>query len=213
MLAHSGLICPLLSPSKIYLIPVEILSEIFLLMVESGKIDLFKQTDQENLMLVCQHWESIMLSTPGICSEVRIHELTEKEDVQAAMRGRRWLLDLSININTARIWTQSSHDDFHECFMAAAQEASQWRTLELILLPPPGVCEPVQILQPLGVRAGSLSWKGGGLAWAWHIYSPCCPAGPRTDWKKKRADWLKSDSRDKKELSKLSGLEMTRYSS
>jgi hypothetical protein len=33
------------------------------------------------------------------------------------------------------------------------------------------------------------------------------------DWKKKRADWLKSESQNKKKLSRLSRLEMIRYSS
>jgi hypothetical protein len=150
MPARSRLIRPLLSPSKIHFIPVEILSEIFLLVVESRTEDPpVGATDQENLMLVCRRWETIMLSTPGIRSEVWICESTEKEDVQAAMQGRRWLLDLSISITTDSIWGKFNPDDFHACFMAAAQEASRWRTLEFVSLPPPDVCEPVQILQPL----------------------------------------------------------------
>jgi hypothetical protein len=153
MPAPSLLIRPLQPSSKVHVIPVEILSEIFLLVVESRIEDPSVAegglTDQENLMLVCRCWETIMLSTPGIRSEVWIYKSTEEKDVQVAMRGRRWVLDLSIHITTDSIWGKFNPDDFHACFMAAAQEASQWQTLEFMSLPLPGVCKPIQILQPL----------------------------------------------------------------
>jgi hypothetical protein len=54
-------------------IPVEICSEIFLSTVQ---VDPHSQT---NLMLVYRHWRDIMLSTPGIHSQLRIYGWTEIE--------------------------------------------------------------------------------------------------------------------------------------
>jgi hypothetical protein len=141
MQAYSDVDRPLQPPSKVHLIPVEILSEIFLLAVEPG------DEDQTNVMLVCWHWCATMLSIPGMHFVVRIRNSTREEDVQAAMRGRRWLLGLSIDIATER--PEFNADDFHGSFLAAAQGASRWRALEFFSLPPPGVCKPLQILQPL----------------------------------------------------------------
>jgi hypothetical protein len=143
MSAPSRMIRPLQPPSKVHFIPVEILSEIFLLAVQ-GQV-----RDQWKLMLVCWRWYDTMLSTPGMHSEVRIHNSTQKEDVQAAMRGRRWLLNIVIKISTESIRPEFNADVFHACFMAAAQEASRWRIIHLYSLPPPDVCHSVQILQPL----------------------------------------------------------------
>jgi hypothetical protein len=132
-----------LQPPSVHLIPVEILSEIFLLAVQGGGVY------QNNLMLVCSRWYATMLSTSGMHFGVRIRNSTKKEDIQAAMRGRRWLLHMTIDITTESIPSEFDADDFHACFMAAAQEASRWRTLHLSSLPPHNVCKPIQILQPL----------------------------------------------------------------
>jgi hypothetical protein len=58
-------------------------------------------------------------------------------------------LHLIINITTEDIRTNFNADVFHACLMAAAQEASRWQTLVLSSFPPPDVCRPVQILQPV----------------------------------------------------------------
>jgi hypothetical protein len=108
---------PLQPLSKVHLVLVEILSEIFLLVVLS------EAEDQKNLVLVCQWWYATVLSTPGMRSAVWIRDSTQKEHVQAAMQGRR-LLHLSIDISTESIRTEFNTDDFHACLMAAAQEAS-----------------------------------------------------------------------------------------
>ena len=50
--------------------PVEIVSEIFLYTVPNDP------RSRTNLMLVCRHWYGIMLSTPGIHSQLRINKWT-----------------------------------------------------------------------------------------------------------------------------------------
>jgi len=66
---------------KSHLIPVEIFSEIFLYTVQ------VHPRSQRNLMLACRYWRDIMLSTPGIHSQLRIYGWTEKRDVEGF--GRR----------------------------------------------------------------------------------------------------------------------------
>ena len=52
-------------------VPVEIFSEIFLYTVQADP------RSRRELMLVCRHWYDIMLSTPGIHSQLRIHGETK----------------------------------------------------------------------------------------------------------------------------------------
>ena len=109
-------------------------------------------------MRVCRHWHGIMLSTPGIHSQLRIYRWTRKKDVERF--GRRWLLDVTVDIKP-----ETSHDasdgfhlptkpdfdpvEFHACFMAAADAASRWRSLALLSLPPLGEYKDLQIMHPL----------------------------------------------------------------
>jgi len=120
--------------------PVEIFSEIFLYAVQD---DLHSQT---NLMLVCRYWHDIMLSTPGIHSQLRIYGWTKKKDVERF--GMRWLLD--VTVDTQR-YGRSYVDpvEFHACFMAAGEAASRWRSLALLSFPPPGGYQDLQIMHPL----------------------------------------------------------------
>jgi len=125
--------------------PVEIFSEIFLYTIQVDP------RSQRNLMLVCRYWRDIMLSTPGIHSQLRIYGWTKKEDVEGF--GRRWRLD--VTVDTQRRRYRSSKEtyfdpvEFHACFMAAAGAASRWRSLALLSLPPPGEYKDLQIMHPL----------------------------------------------------------------
>ena len=125
---------------KACLIPVEIYSEIFLYMVQADPRSRVK------LMLVCRQWNDIMLSTPGIHSQLRITSLTEKKDVERF--GRMWLLDVTVDMER---WASYRFDPerFFGSFMAAAQAASRWRSLELVAFPPPGKYNDLQIVLPL----------------------------------------------------------------
>ena len=137
-----------LAPHKSHLIPVEISSEIFLYTVQADP------RSQANLMLVCRRWRDIMLSTPGIHSQLRIYRWTRKHTVERF--GKRWLLDVTVDV---RGFDPEMDDweydrdinpvEFHACFMAAAEVASRWRSLALLSLPPPGQCEDLQIMHPL----------------------------------------------------------------
>ena len=101
-------------------------------------------------MLVCRHWYDIMLSTPGIHSQLRIYRGTERRDVERF--GKRWLLDVTVDPeHDDRPWLKRIIDpvEFHACFMAAAKAASTWRSLALLSLPPPGEYEDLQIVHPL----------------------------------------------------------------
>ena len=130
-------------------LPVEIFSEIFLYTVQADS------SCRANLMLVCRDWHNIMLSTPGIHSQLRIYWWTKKRDVERF--GRRWFLDMTVDVRDY----DSKIDDwnykhiaidpveFHACFMAAAEAASRWRSLALLSLPPPGEYEDLQTIHPL----------------------------------------------------------------
>ena len=101
-------------------------------------------------MLVCRHWYDIMLSTPGIHSQLRIDSRTEKKDVERF--GKRWLLDVTVDPeHVDRSWLKRNINpvEFHACFMAAAEAASRWRSLALLSLPPPGEYEGLKIVHPL----------------------------------------------------------------
>ena len=125
-----------LAPHKSHLIPVEIFTEIFLYTVQADP------RSQANLMLVCRRWCDIMLSTPGIYSQLRIYQWTRKKDFERF--GRRWLLDVTVDTgNTCRAV------EFHACFLAAVEAASRWRSLALLSLPPPGKYKGLQIMHPL----------------------------------------------------------------
>ena len=105
-------------------------------------------------MRVCQRWYNIMLSTPGIHSQLRIYQWTRKKNVEKF--GKRWLFDVTIDMQgfdpEIDDWPHGSDFDtveFHTCFMAAAEAASRWRSLELLSLPPPGEYKDLQIMHPL----------------------------------------------------------------
>ena len=125
--------------------PVEIFSEIFLYTVRTDP------RSQTNLMLVCQHWHNIMLSTPGIHSQLRIYSQTKKKDIERF--GRRWLLDVTVDIQDLTVVRQygraSKPVELYACFMAAAEAASRWRSLTLVSFPPPGEYQDLQIMHPL----------------------------------------------------------------
>jgi len=102
-----------------------------------------------NLMLVCRYWYDIMLSTPGIHSQLRIYDWTKKKDVERF--GMRWLLDVTVDTQRLGPYGRSHVDpvEFHACFMAAGEAALRWRSLALISLPPPGVYKDLQIVHSL----------------------------------------------------------------
>ena len=122
---------------KAHYFPVEIVSEIFLYMVQADP------RSRTKLMLVCHHWRDIMLSTPGIHSQLRIDRRTRKKDVRKL--GRRWLLDVTIDTGE----DHRHHVLFHGCFMAAAAAASRWRSLAIDSFPPPGNYKDLYIKRPL----------------------------------------------------------------
>jgi len=128
-------------------LPVEIWSEIFLFTVQDNP------HSQTNLMLVCRHWRDIMLSTPGIHSQLRIYGWTEKKVVERF--GRRWLLDVTVDIQHLETDIYGDIEpgidpvESHACIMAAAEAASRWRSLALLSFPPPGEYKDLKIMHPL----------------------------------------------------------------
>ena len=145
-LPSSSKIRPLLLPGKAHLIPVEILSEIFLLVLRDQPLH------QRRLVLVCQRWRDIMLSMPSITSRLWIRRATKKEVVQAFIQGRRTRLEVFVDVNSRRHGTDFNADDFHASLMAAIQAASRWRALDLLSFPPPGrYNESHTIVQPLEI--------------------------------------------------------------
>ena len=122
----------------VHLLPVEILSIIFLLVVDDE--------DRVQLMLVCRRWYAIMLSTPGIPSGVWIRKSTTVELVRAAIQGTRWLLYVNIDMGDESIGQDFNTDTFDVCFMAAIEAASRWQSLVIYSLPRPGKCKAFEIV-------------------------------------------------------------------
>ena len=135
--------------SKAHLIPVEILSEIFLLIANDRDVEEDRLAHGKKLMLVCRRWNDIMLSTPGIPSQLRIRGSTKVEVVQAAIRGRRWLLDVIVDPTNKGVQENSNADEFHACFATAIQVASRWRSLYLWSFLPPREDMALHIVQHL----------------------------------------------------------------
>jgi hypothetical protein len=127
--------------SKAHLIPVEIFSEIFLYAVQANP------RSRMELMLVCRRWHDIMLSTPGIHSQLGIYRWTEKKDV--ARFGRRWLLDVTVDTGERSHKRDFTPVEFYDCFMAATEAAPRWRSLALISFPPLGTYKDLQITKPM----------------------------------------------------------------
>lgn len=135
---------PVLPPGKAHLIPVKILSKIFLLVLQGSP------WSTTALALVCQRWYAIILSTPSITSRLCILKATKKEVVQAFIQGRSTRLAVVVDVNDERDGKDFNADDFHASLMAVSQAASRWRFLELRSFPPPGEYKaPDTIAHPL----------------------------------------------------------------
>ena len=142
--SSSGSVHPLLPTEKAHLIPVEILSEIFLLVL------LDRARYKKTLVLVCHRWYAIMLSTPGITSQLWIRKATKKEVVQEFIQGRRNRFAVVVDVNDEEHGKGFNADDFHASLMVAGQAASRWQSLDLRSLPPPGEFKALDtIAQPL----------------------------------------------------------------
>ena len=140
----SSAIRPLLLPGKADLIPVEILSEIFLLVVQ------YWSRYQKDLMLVCRRWRAIVLLIPGITNRLWIRRSTKKEVVQAFIQGRRARLWVTVDVTDERDGKDFNAEEFHASFTAAVQVASRWHSLELRSFPPPREYEkPYTVVDPL----------------------------------------------------------------
>src|SRR5258706_3257149 len=128
-------------------LPVEIFSEIFLYTVQADP------SSRMELMLVCRHWHYIMITTPGIHSQLRIHRETKREDLERL--GKRWLLDVIVDPGHVPYdryrATEPVFDpvEFRASFLAAAEAASRWRSLALFPLPAAEEYKNFQIMHPL----------------------------------------------------------------
>jgi len=134
---------PTLPTSRAQSFPPEILSEIFLLVVQDQELH------RKNLMLVCSRWREIVLLTPGIHSTLTIRRATQKDLVQEFINGRSSRLDMNIDMNDERDGNEFDPDNSHACIMAVAKAASRWRSIKLISPPPHAEYQDLHILQPL----------------------------------------------------------------
>ena len=128
----------------VHLLPAEILSIIFLLVVDDEY-----DTDRVRLMLVCRRWYAIVLSTPGITSLLRIRRSTTMEMVRAAVQGTRWLLNVIIRMDGESIGQDFNAGTFDACLMSAIEVTSRCKFLSIFSFPPPGKCKALQIVPSL----------------------------------------------------------------
>jgi hypothetical protein len=148
VISYDGVLWPPHPKAQAHRFPAEIFSEIFLYTVQDDP------HSRRDVMHVCRDWREIMLSTPGIHSQLRIYGWTEKEEVESF--GRRWLIDVTVDTQhlDAEIDDLSSDSDFdpievHPCFMAAVEAAARWRSLTLLSIPPLGKYKNLKIMHPL----------------------------------------------------------------
>jgi len=165
---------PWLPPCKVHLIPVEILSEIFLF------IEIDWKGHYKSLMLVCRRWHDVVLSIPRIVSQLWIRRSTKVEDVQAFIQGRRSCLAVFVNMNDKRHGKDFNADDFQASFMAAIQATPRWQSLNIESFPPPGeykaphtTVQPFQSLQSFTMSVTSCSTQPPGLTSIDHPHSVC----------------------------------------
>jgi len=111
---------------------VEILSEIFLLVIRNN------HWDKERLELVCQRWHAIILLMPGITSRLWIRRATKKEAVQAFIQRRKTRFAVIVDVNDEEDGKDFNADDFHASLMVVCQAAPRWQFLNLLSFPPPG---------------------------------------------------------------------------
>jgi len=144
-----------LPPCKVHLIPVEILSEIFLL------VEIDWKTNHKDLVLVCWRWHGVILSIPGIISQLWIRRSTKGEVVQVFIQGRRSRLTVIVDMNNERHGQDFNADAFHASFMAVIQAAPRWESLNIISFPPPGeykashpTVEPLKNLRSFSISHG-----------------------------------------------------------
>ena len=135
---------PFTPRGKVHLLPMEILSEIFQIVVQDWP------GYRSSLMLVCRHWYAVMLSTPDIRSTLRIRRATQKEAIQVFLQARpNWLINVIVDMDDAGDGNEFNADNVHASLLAAVQAASRWRSLSLISPPPHGEINSLEILQPL----------------------------------------------------------------
>jgi len=156
----SGSVHPSLPLGKAHLIPVEILSEIFLLVLLDGS-----SWAKETLELVCQRWYAIMISTPGITSRLWIRRATKKEAVQAFIQRRdETRFAVIVDVNHKGDGEDFNSEDFHTSFIVACQAAPRWTFLNIRSFPPPGEYNaPDTIVQPLESLTGFMMGEHCGL--------------------------------------------------
>ena len=118
---------------------------IFLLVIE------YARTNRMQLMLVCRHWYGVVLSTPGIPSQLWIREFTTVEMVRASIQGTSWRLNVNIDIDDKNIGQDFNMDALDACFTAAIGAASKWESLWIDSLPRPGRCKALQIVPHLKI--------------------------------------------------------------
>ena len=128
----------------VHSLPTEILSIIFLLVVEDEDDE-----DRVQLMLVCREWYAIMLSTPGIPSGLSIQNSTTIEMVRAAIQGAGWLLNVTIDIDANSIGQDFNADACDACSIDAIEAASRWRSLRIYSFSRLEECKVLQIVPPL----------------------------------------------------------------
>jgi len=150
----SGLVHPLLPPGGADLIPPEILSEIFLLVIGDG-------WRKESLELVCRDWYAIVISTPGITSRLWIRRATKKEAVQAFIqRTRENRFAVFVDMNDEGDGESFNSEDFHASFIVACQAAPRWQLLNIRSFPPPGEFNAPDItVKPLESLTGFIMRK------------------------------------------------------
>ena len=143
-----------------HFLPVEMLSEIFLLVSQfPGN----KRWNWRVLMLVCRHWHAVILSTPGFHTQLMIQRATQKEVVRAFIQGRKTRLGVTVDMNDQGDGSDFNAENFRACFMAAIQAASRWSSLNLISPLPHGEYKDLQVLQSLTHLESLLAYSFGEL--------------------------------------------------
>ena len=129
------------APKYLLRVPLEILSEIFLLVMHADR----NASDVISLMLVCRHWHNVTLFTMG-SRRLKVQDSTLSSEVQELMdRAEELLLDVWINVSNQG-YRSPGLNDFRQAFSILANNAERWKSLTLRSLP---VDTDMAVLQPL----------------------------------------------------------------
>ena len=139
----------------IYRLPVELLSDVFRIVVQEGS------HSPAHLMRVSRLWHDIAIGLSALWSKLKLGRLADPERVELWLeRTGKWPLQVEIDI-AGVLRGSPCVDGSYRALSATFENAYRWRTLELISLSSEGnstwrslrLCQPLTYLESLSIES------------------------------------------------------------